>query len=57
LIKIDKNKYEKYLENLIIPNLDKRSIILKSKKNNNKNSAIYRLYELRERNIEEKDIF
>ena len=57
LKKIDKNKYEKYLDNLIMPILDKKSKILKSKKNNNKNSAIYRLFELRERKIEEKDDF
>ena len=51
--KIDKNKYEQYLENLIKPILDKNFKIFKSKKLNHKHSAIYRLFELREKKLEE----
>ena len=51
--KRDKKKYEQFLENLIIPIIDtddevKKFRLFKNKKNINKNSAIHKLFELRE---------
>ena len=52
LKKRDKNKYDEYINNLILPIIDpeedKKFKLFKNKKSTNKNSAIFRLFELRE---------
>ena len=58
LKKRDKNKYEQFVDNLILPIIDtdeevKKFKLFKNKKNNYKNSAICRLFELREIKKEE----
>ena len=57
LKKRDKNKYDEYINNLILPIIDteeeKKFKLFKNKKSANKNSAIFRLFELRENKKEE----
>ena len=57
LKKRDKNKYDEYINNLILPILDteedKKFKLFKNKKTINKNSAIFRLFELKENKKEE----
>ena len=59
LKKIDKKQYDKFIENLILPILDpeggKKFSLFKNKKSNAKNSAIYRLFEIREKRMEEPE--
>ena len=59
LKKRDKKKYDEYVNNLILPIIDpeegKKFILFKNKKNTNKNSAIFRLFELRENKKEDPE--
>ena len=59
LKKRDAVKYNQFIDNLIIPIIDtdevKKFRIFKNKKYNNKNSAICKLFELREKNKEEPE--
>ena len=59
LKKRDKKKYDEYINNLILPIIDpeegKKFKLFKNKKNTNKNSAIFRLFELRENKKEDPE--
>ena len=59
LKKIDIQKYNQFIDNLIIPIIDidevKKVRVFKNKKYYNKNSAICKLFELREKNKEEPE--